>query len=52
MLAMDETAIRAASATWSKAAESKDLETSISFFADRLEIYNNVEDKTQTGRDS
>jgi uncharacterized protein (TIGR02246 family) len=33
-VATDEKAIRAASATWSKAAESKDLERSISFFAD------------------
>jgi uncharacterized protein (TIGR02246 family) len=33
-LTQDETAIRTASATWSKAAESKDLEKSLLFFAD------------------
>ena len=32
--AQDETAIRAASADWSKAAQSKDLEKSLTFFAD------------------
>src|SRR5713226_1822256 len=33
-MARDETAIRAASAGWSKAAQSKDLEKSLTFFAD------------------
>jgi uncharacterized protein (TIGR02246 family) len=33
-MTQDETAIRAASAAWSKSAESKDLEKSVSFFAD------------------
>lgn len=33
-MAQDETAIRAASAAWSRAAQSKDLEKSLTFFAD------------------
>ncbi len=33
-MAQDETAVRAASAGWSKAAQSKDLEKSLTFFAD------------------
>jgi ketosteroid isomerase-like protein len=34
-MARDETAIRTASAGWSQAAQSKDLEKSLTFFADK-----------------